>query len=287
MAIKGNLAEFSLPEIFRFLAQREGSGLLSIHLPSDKTRQNPTSYYVWMQQGQIVAVADRLDGKGLVSLISQRGWLRHQEICEVLRLSPRSIVSPTGLLLKEKGALNEEQLKLIFIVQVVQRVCSLFKLQQAEFVFDTTAACPWEEMTGLNLSATEATLLGLRVLRNWEALVNKLPNPNIALTKTMMGKARLKLDSQEWQVWECVNGKLSLQAVANRLNLSTETVQQIVFRLSMVGLVEEVPKLVPPLTLPRTASGMRETSGQHDTKKSMPQNVRSLFGRRASFTSYA
>lgn len=240
MSIRGTLAEFSLPEIFQFLDHQNGTGLLLIHAPSGSPNQEGRGTYIWLEKGRIVAVTERSDNQGLISLINQRGWIKSEDISHIINGYYCSLNTPIGICLTEQGVLTVEQLKLLFYVSVLLRVCALFKLRDGQFMFDTTASIPPEEMTGLSLSATEVILLGLRVLRDWTSLAAKLPAPNTVLGKAVSGKPPLQLDSQERQLWQLVNGKVSLYRIANKLELPIIAVQQIAYRLSMVGLVEEV-----------------------------------------------
>jgi hypothetical protein len=147
--------------------------------------------------------------------------------------------------LKTQGFLQPEQLRLLFHAQVLRQVCGLFRLKDAQFKFDSKATLPTTEMTGLSLSATEATLMGLRVLRDWAALMDKLPEPTSALSRAVIGKRHLRLDSLEGRVWQLANGSIPLNAIASELNQSVETIQQTAFRLINVGLVAEVPIITP------------------------------------------
>lgn len=247
MALTGYLSEYSLPEIFQFVEQGYKTGLLSIESEPDASQQQG-EHYLWIQGGRIVALANQLDNKCLLSMLTQRGWLDSQ----MMKSLPESseIEQPLGLYLKSQGAITTEHIKLLFHAQVLRPVCSLFKLTNAKFAFEPKASLPLAEMTGLSLSATEATLLGLRVLRDWKALSEKLPDPTFGLTKTDRGKPQLQLENQEWQVWECADGTVSLSAIAKKMQLPVETIQQIAFRLSVIGLVEEVPIASTQTTLP-------------------------------------
>lgn len=244
MALTGYLSEYSLPEIFQFVEQGYKTGLLSIQ--ADEFQQQE-KHYLWFQAGRIIAVADQLDNKCLLSMLKQRGWLNSQ----TANLLPEwSEAQPLGLYLKAQEAITAEQIKLLFHAQVLRPVCSLFKLANAKFAFEPETSLPKAEMTGLSLSATEATLLGLRVLRDWTALVEKLPDSTCGITKTIKGVPQLQLDSQEQLVWELADAKVSLSSIAKQLQLPVETVQQIAFRLSVVGLVEEVAITAPQDTPP-------------------------------------
>jgi hypothetical protein len=247
MTFTGNLAEFSLPSIFQSLEQGNKTGLLTIRtLAADVTGFIPV-YYIWLYQGRIVAAADHLDKKGLVSMIAQRGWVSEEVTLRMAQICPAN--TPIGLCLKFQGLLQAEQLKLLFRIQVVERISALFELKDGQFEFDAEANLPSPEMTGMSIPATEVTLIGLRYakrqasglsLRDWSVLAEQLPELSLILSNKNMTQPQLQLDSLEWQVWQLANGTISLREIANQLGLAVEKVQQIAFRLLMSDLAEEV-----------------------------------------------
>lgn len=238
MAFTGNLAEFPLPKIFQFLEQGNNTGLLTIRILAADLTAVVQVYYIWLYQGRIVAAGDRLDEKGLLSMIAQRGWVSEDVALRMAEICP--VNTPIGLCLKFQGLLQAEQLKLLFRTQVVEQVSALFELKDGQFEFDAKATLPLAEMTGMSLPATEATLLGLRTLRDWSALAEKLPDPTSVLSSKNTSQPQPQLDSLEWQVWQLGNGTISLQIIAKQLGLAVEKVQQIAFRLLMSNLAEEV-----------------------------------------------
>jgi hypothetical protein len=150
------------------------------------------------------------------------------------------------------------------------------ELKDAQFEFDAKATLPLAEMTGLSLPATEATLMGLRTLRDWTVLAEKLPEPTAALLSTIAGKPQLRLDSLEWQVWEFANGTVSLRQIAKQLGLPIEKIQQVGFRLIVTNLVEEVPLMAapaPPLaTNNRVGDNLAEPMVDSNHKTSVSQS---------------
>jgi hypothetical protein len=103
------------------------------------------------------------------------------------------------------------------------------------------------------------------VLRNWSGLIEKLPEPNCGLMKAISGKPHLHLDTQEWQVWEYTDGSVPIDAIAKQLQLPVLTVQQIGFRLSVVGLVEEVPIIASEPALEVKMPELAATTGNTTT----------------------
>ncbi len=155
-------------------------------------------------------------------------------------------------------------------------MCALFKLKDAEFKFDPNVVIPTREMTGLSVSATEATLVGLRVLPCWKALEDKLPNPNGGLVNIVDGQPLYQLNAQEWQVWEYANGTVSLKAIAQPLMLPVETVQQIAYRLIATGLAEEVRLLDDTLAtqdVSPVSEQLLEEAERQNVSQSFMQNL--------------
>lgn len=269
MTFTGHLAEFSLPEIFQFLEQGHKTGSLTIRTLPDETADKVQVHYIWLHQGRIVAAADRLDNKGLVSMIAQLGFVSDQLALKVSQSCPLN--KPMGLYFKSQGLLKPEQLKLLFRNQVVEQVSCLFELRDGQFEFDSTTL-PTAEMTGMSLSAIEATLISLRTLQDWTVLAEKLPDATQALSSVSAGKPQLRLDSLEWQVWEFANGSISLRKIAEQLGLPIEKVQHIAFQLIVANLVEEVPLIAAP------TNAMGASTCEADLPDSSSQtNVSQLF----------
>jgi hypothetical protein len=241
MAITGSLSEFSLPEIFQFLDQGQKTGILTIRDPQDLRTGKPFLRYIWLHSGRVVAAGDRLDNRGLIQLIEQRGWISDRLRPDVEKLVLENV--PLGLNLKSLGILQPDQLKLLFSIQVLRQVCALFQIETGQFRFEAKAELPKSEMTGLSLPATETTLMGLRSLKDWKALQGKLPEPNSTMFKLVAGEPQLRLDNNENQVWQYADGATSLKKIAEKLEIPIAKLQQIAFRLIVVGLVEEVPDI--------------------------------------------
>jgi hypothetical protein len=255
MCIAGYLSDFSLAEICHLIETGKQTGLLTLRACNPTQASSAAVRYIWVYQGRLVAVAHQLDQQGLISLIAQRQWINQPRFAQLVQTCPTH--QPLGSYLKNKGALQAQQLKWLFQVQVLQSMGTLFQLKDAQFEFNSTVKIPTREMTGLSIPATEATLIGLREaqrvltakshlqgresLKNSDVLAAQLPHPNHGLVSTIAHHPHHRLNALEWQVWEYTNGTVSLKAIARQLKLPIKQVQQIAFRLIAVGLVKEVP----------------------------------------------
>jgi Domain of unknown function (DUF4388) len=234
MTLAGYLSEYSLAEILNFVHEGSRTGLLSISadLTPVATPLNP--HYLWFQSGRIVAVA------GLLGAISQRKLIPSAQI-EQLRTQVDKLSQPLGLYLKSRGLLNAEQLKLLFNSQAIAVVCKLFEMNNGRFYFDPCILPFSAEMTGISLPAQEIGLLGLRVLKDWSNLAQKLPDPDYALQRWSSQLPSFRLDRHEAQLWKLADGETALNKLTAPMSLSVDALQKIGFRLIAFGLVQEIP----------------------------------------------
>ncbi|MFN3927742.1 MAG: DUF4388 domain-containing protein [Pseudanabaenaceae cyanobacterium] len=236
MRINGYLSEFSLGEVFRFLEQGRKTGCLVIRPFTGYTGFK--EYYIFFKRGYVVAASDSDQNRSLECMIEDRQWLRVNTIQRLRSLCANNTC--LGVCLKENRALNEEQLKSLFKQQVLTPIPQLFALPDSWFEFKGNHPLPLEEMTGLSASPMDIALVGLRVLKDWRPLFDKLPHPQSTLMSLHSGQPPYHLSRHEWQVWEHIVGHTSIQQISGSLGMEVLEVQKIVFRLMVVGLVEEI-----------------------------------------------
>ncbi|WP_373547501.1 DUF4388 domain-containing protein [Chamaesiphon sp.] len=246
MSLAGYLSEYSLAEIFHFVQEGNKTGVLSIEPERGLMRSLSDAYNISFQAGRIMSVTHEsgAEHQGLLKMMQQRRWLSAEQTTG-LATQVGLLRQPLGIYLKARNLANTEQLTLLFNSQVVATTCKLFEIHHGRFNFNPQASLTYGEMTGLSLTAQEAALLGLRMLKDWSGLSAKLPAPEFALQRLSSKLPNLRLDSQEFQVWNLALGEISIAKIAAQLGLEIEKVQQIGFRLSSIGLIQEV-SVEPP-----------------------------------------
>jgi hypothetical protein len=238
MALSSNLEDFSLADLFQLMDQGRKSGRLSLFSSSsERCSESERCYHIWFKRGRVVAAAAGLDGTSLITNITRKGWLSQRVVERLDSLAP--VGTPLGLTLKTQGALQREQLSVLFKEQM-QQLWGWFGARTGRFDLDGKAPLPTTEMTGLSLPVIDVALAGLRYLKNWQALAGVLPAPQSGIQSLISGKPQLTLSALEWQIWEFANGTVDLEAIATQINQSTPHVQQAAFRLMLTGLVKEV-----------------------------------------------
>jgi hypothetical protein len=238
MPVTGYLSNFSLSEVLQFAQEGNKTGLLTIRSLPNSTHEFH-SYFIWLNQGRIIAAADRTDYQGLANMIIQRKWIAERQLQSLIQQCP--LRTPLGIYLKSQNLLSAEQMKLLFSVQIIRQICALFELIDGSFHLTSNVQMPYSEMTGINIQATDVTLPGLRNLKNWSALQEKLPQSMSGLLATVQGMPTIQLNAQERQLWEFTNGQMTIAEIAKRLDRTIEEIQRTAFCLTVAGLAEEIP----------------------------------------------
>ena len=251
MSISTSLELFSLADLFRLIEFERKSGRLTIQVSlEDKKASLKKIYYIWFKDGYLVAVSDRLNHRGLISIIETRGWLSPSVTNQLRTLCPIKV--PLGTYLKQAQLLTSEQINLIFQIQLHQ-VFQLFELNSSSFRFDEMSelkdrimTIPWLEMTGNRLQATGVSMYALRLIKNWDVLAEQLPASHL-IFKRILPQRHFKLMSLERQLWQKIDGLNSLNTIARQVNKPIQSMQIAAFKLLAVGLIEEI--ILPSLTL--------------------------------------
>ncbi len=253
MKISGYFSEFSLGEVFRFLEQGQKTGCLSLKSMDDSASvpflPAAPEHYLFFRYGQIVAATTTLNHQGLRQLIEQRGYLHPLTMQRVMSRYQGNM--PLGVFLKAQSVLDSPKIQLLFKQQVLTPIPYIFAWKEGYFQFDAHHPLPFAEMTGLSTSPQAVTLAGLRLVRDWTPLLDKLPLADSTIVSLVSEPPSVQLGKIEWQVWEHIDGTTTIQQIAQKLNLPVLEVQKICFRLMVMGMVEEVVNVsLHPSTAP-------------------------------------
>ncbi len=240
MTFAGYLSEYSFAEILNFIRQGDKTGLLSILPDINLELSSTNSYYLWFQHGRIVGLAHKLNGRGLLDKIANLRYLPSVQI-EQLRTQVDNLTQPLGLHLKSNELLTAEQLKFLFDSQSIVGVCKLCEISTGQFNFDPHILPAHAEMTGISLPAHEVGLLGLRMLKDWNGLSAKLPNPEHVLQRLSPEQPSFRLDTHELNLWKLADGKTPIKQLASQMKLPIESIRHISFRLIAFDVIHDLP----------------------------------------------
>jgi hypothetical protein len=246
MSLSGRLQEYSLPEVFKVIDEGQKSGLLNIRIFDVKTAEF-TKYCIWVKNGKVVGLSKNLDGQDLITWLSQQSIVNEAYRSQLRRL-PYNLKGAASLgdYLKQQNWLSPEQLQKIFESVVLQPIVNLFQVREGFFTFNGSFDIPKTELTGLSITTTNLNLVGLRRLKDWTHLEEKLPEPNAGIVQANTEAHIRQLSEMERQVLAYANGQTSIKRSAQLLAQPIAEIQQIAFRLIAAGLAEELPMISTP-----------------------------------------
>jgi hypothetical protein len=244
MAIDLTPLSVSLPEYFQLVHCGRQTGQLLVYRDQDLLQP---AFSIWFSSGRIVAVSAGIEGTDLLAMLVERRWLSPRVAHQLYEFSGE-LAEPLGIYLSLRGILQPRQVSLLFHAQVLQRLYALFQLSNQHYQFIPQVQAPNLEMTGLSLSAAEAIMQGLRALKDWSVLAANLPAADVTLSREFLEKPYLALDSLERRVWTNAKQEVQLNTLSQQLYQPLEVIQQIAFRLNVVGLAETLPICLPVMT---------------------------------------
>jgi hypothetical protein len=241
MKLDGYLSEYSLAEIFNLIYENNATGMLSI-IPTTRksSNDNQKPYYLWFEDSSLVAIATGLDGEGLLKYIEQQNIITSGQL-KFLKHQIHQLPQPLGIYLRSKNVLDVEQVKILFKLQTIAPICKIFRATDRQYLFESNLLPVNAELTGLSSPVQELTMLGLRSLKDWSSLSDKLPDANDALQRWSGQQPNFRLDGHELQLWKLADGKTPLTKLVTTMQLSIDMIRQISYRLIILKLVQSVP----------------------------------------------
>jgi Domain of unknown function (DUF4388) len=241
MRLSGRLQEFTLPEIFNILEEGSKSGLLNIRVFNAQIAEF-TKYCIWLKGGKIVGLSENPDGQDLINWLSQQSIVSAEQRRQLPTIAMAlKDVDSLGAYLRTQHWVTPAQVDHIFSTTVVNPIMALFKIKEGFFTFNAENEPPKIALIGLGIAGSNLNLLGLRQLADWEHLQTKLPEVTASIRQSASTKAISSLLPVEQQMLTLADGKIAIKQMAAQLNQPIAAIQQVAFRLIVVGLAVELP----------------------------------------------
>jgi hypothetical protein len=242
MALKGNLKDFSITQLFNLVHLAGKTGLLIVE-------DNSQSARVYFKQGKLVQAA--LDGKepNLATLLVKAGRISPDQAGSVVQRAKSETDKELGLLLLKSGYCNQRDIIQVVKSHILENAYPLFIWTRGSFFFDSDVSPPDEQIT-LSLDLESIIIEGTRRIKEWGQLRDDLPSLDIAIKFVDKPDTRLRnvrLTAEEWRVISFVSPKNSLRQIADACGMNEFQIRKTVYRLLLAGLVEIVrPKAEAP-----------------------------------------
>jgi len=239
MALRGNLKDFTLPDVFQLIAASKKTGVLRI------TGRDEAEGSVWFRDGDV--------------FFAQSNW-HHEKIGDRLvaaqKITPsalaRALETRTaepagrriGQILVDEGYITQGVLEAFVQEQIQDTVFDLMRWDDGEFDFEILPEVVDEDI-GLTVSIENIIMEGSRRLEEWARIKKKVPSMDIVFrmaTAPGEGTYEISLKPVEWNLLLLIDGTRTVSELARATGRTDFEVARIVYGLFSAGLLEVTPE---------------------------------------------
>lgn len=236
MALRGNLRDFSLPDVFQLVTFSRKTGVLRI------VREDAAQGTVWFRDGEVFFASSNWH----TELIGER-LVRAQRITPqaLVRALEAKALEPAdgrrlGQILIDEGYITEAVLETFVTEQIEDTIFDLMRWDEGEFDFEAMPEVV-EEDIGLSVSIENIVMEGSRRLEEWGRIKKKIPSMDVVFkmaTAPGEGTFEISLKPVEWQLLLLTDGSRSVAELALAAKRTDFEVARIIYGLLSAGLLE-------------------------------------------------
>jgi len=236
MALRGNLKDFSLPDVFQLVTFSKKTGVLRI------TRSDDAEGSVWFRDGDVFFAQSNWHGEPLGQRLVQANRITPsalQKALETRRAEPEG-GRRLGTILVDEGYITEKVLEAFVQEQIQDTIFDLMRWDEGDFDFEVLPGVVDEDI-GLSVSIENIVMEGSRRLEEWTRIKKKIPSMDIVFkmaTAPGEGTFEISLKPIEWNLLLLVDGTRTVSELAAETNRTDFEVARIMYGLFSAGLLE-------------------------------------------------
>ncbi len=268
MALEGTLKDFGLADILQLIGIQRKTGVLTLENTEDVVT-------VKFFEGQVVGADTRLRNLEdlLGSVMVRTGRITEAQLQESLRIQ-KATLQRLGYILIKSGFVSEEALRDALLAQVTQIVYRLFRWRDGRYHFDALDHVEYDQENFTPINADTILMEGARMIDEWPIIERRIRSGQTIFRKTAAAKqlekpvesivdadldrgsgslagradaeGEIQLSPDEREVLRMVDGKTTVQDVAERSSLGEFDTYRILYECLNRNLIEEVHAALLP-----------------------------------------
>ncbi|HET9152000.1 MAG TPA: DUF4388 domain-containing protein [Gemmatimonadales bacterium] len=239
MAIRGSLAEASLPDVIQLLAMGRRSGCLAV-----ADRQN--FGYIYFEDGRIVfaSIVNRRDRLG--DLLVRNGQLAEDALRAALDLQARDPERRIGDILLGMGAISEAALREFVALQIEEAVYFLFTWTSGTFNFEANVRPESQDLL-VSINPESLLLEGARRVDEWSLIAKKIPSFDLIFTAdpSHVAGSDVTLSGEQERILPLLDGTRDVRQVMEESGLVEFQVGKALFGLLSAGFAHRTGSTQP------------------------------------------
>jgi hypothetical protein len=239
IALRGNLRDFGISEVFQLIGQQRKTGVLEIAGEEQRIQLR-------FDAGAIVGaepVGSHPDA-ALGDLLMRVGWLTRERLSELVR-QRRDHLQALSTLLASEGDLSTGQVEEIEDLLTQESLFAVLRLQEGSFHF--LAQAVEHDRPPMKLLGAEQVLMdGMRMVDEWQTFADRVPSEETVFQRIASFEARGRQLSEgparqaAERLYLMVDGRLSARRLIDLSRLGTFEGTRLLAQLCDLALIEPV-----------------------------------------------
>ena len=253
MALKGNLKDFNVTQLFNLINLARKTGSLTVEERGRRAE-------VCFKEGKLVYASMNGQDDGLMGVLEKAGKISPEQSRVIRARSKTNADKELGLLLINAGYVTQDDIVRSVRSHTLDVVYLLFTWSDGSFRFEPNKL-PAEGAITVPIKLENIIMEGSRRVKEYETLQSELPDLDMALRFTERPDARIRdinLTVEEWRVISFINPRNTIRQIAKANSIGDFQIRRIVYGLLSAGLVEliipEGPMKVPAASEAASAS---------------------------------
>ncbi len=250
MALKGNLRDVGLKQLFNLIHLAHKTGVLT--LQSDNGASAACLYF---KEGRLIQADVVGQQVRLTDILVQAGKITPEQASAIRSRSRVDTDKELGLLMIQSGAVNQNDIVQAVRTFFLEIVYGLFTWPGGTFRFDANQLPPADRIT-VAIDLDHLIIEGGHRVQEWEQLRDEMPSLDVALRFTERPNANMRsinLTVDQWKVISFINSRTTVHQIATYLKMDEFQVRKVVQSLRTAGLVDVIaaPQPAAAPTSPR------------------------------------
>jgi hypothetical protein len=252
MALKGNLRDFTLLQLFNLVNLAVKTGSLILETPDDKSQMA-------FRVGKLAYASTEKDDASLAGILLRGNKINAAQYRIIRERGTQISDQELGLLLINAGYFTQDDILCVLHDYYIGVVHKMFSWTEGAFYFDENKATP-DGRIPVRIDLENLIIDATRMTYEREMLEDEIPSLDMAVKfndRPGANLEKIRLNPEEWKVVNYVNPKNTLRQISRTLHLSEMEIRRIIYALLQAGIVE----LVRPAGLPVAVSlGSQQTT---------------------------
>lgn len=250
MPLVGNLRDFALHDFLYLVDRGYKTGSLLLKRPNDGAA-------LFFDRGKLISVTRPQRKELLGELLVRIGKISPNQCDAAIKAQNNGNIRPLGQILIEQGTISQEELQACIKQQIEEAVYELFAWHEGEFKFEAGMKPAIDEVQAITPIPVENLIMeGVRRVDEMSRIKERIPNNDVLVVFTERPDQKatnINMTADEWRVFARINGKTTINEIAQKTGLSPFEVSHVVFGFITAGLAEV--RRPAPVAPPPTAAG--------------------------------